>query len=66
MISVQIDITREQIEDAMADMFESGAPEELLGMIISVIEQTGSPHFAKSLIGLLGDTYTQLEETFGE
>ena len=62
MISIQLDVGQDEIEDAMVDMGE----DELVGMIVSVMERFGVPRVVKSLIGQLGDTYTYLEETFGE
>lgn len=64
MISIQIDITKDQIEDAIVDMCDY--TDEIADLFISVIERVGSPRLAKSLIGKLGDTYTYLEETFGD
>ena len=62
MISIQLDVGQDEVEDAMVDM---GA-DELVEMIVSVMERVGAPRLVKSLIGELGDTYTYLEETFGE
>ena len=62
MISIQIDIDREQVEEAMMDM----TSDDLVEMIVSVMERVGAPRLVKSLIGELGNTYTYLEETFGD
>ena len=62
MISIQIDIDRERVEEAMMDM----TSDDLVETVVSVMERVGAPRLVKSLIGKLGDTYTYLEETFGE
>jgi hypothetical protein len=62
MISIQIDVDREQVEEAMMDM----TSDDLVEMIVSVMERVGAPRLVKSLIGELGDTYAYLEETFGD
>jgi hypothetical protein len=66
VISIQIDIGKDQVENAMLDLYEYGENDELLDLIVSVVERTGDLSIAKNLIGKLGDTYTYLEETFGD
>lgn len=62
MISIQIDIDQQQIEDALLDLNS----DDLVELIVGVMERVGAPRLVKSLIGELGDTYTYLEETFGD
>lgn len=62
MISIEVSVSRDDIEGAMVDM----NADDLADMIVSVVERYGAPRFTKSLIGMLGDTYTYLEETFSE
>jgi len=65
MISIQIEITKDQIEDALVDL-GMWADGDFLSLIVSTVERIGDPSIAKDLIGKLGDTYTYLEETFGD
>lgn len=65
MISIQIDIDRYQMEDALVDL-ATWADSDFLSLIAGAVERIGDPSIAKDLIGKLGDTYTYLEETFGD
>lgn len=65
MISIQIDISKDQIEDALVDLGE-WVDDSFIALIVSAVERIGDPSIAKNLIGRLGDTYTYLEETFGD
>jgi hypothetical protein len=62
MISVQIDIHRDQIEDAILDT----STREIVSIITSIVERSGDPEFALTLIGKLEHAYIYLQETFGE
>lgn len=62
MISIQIDIDPQKIEDALLDLNS----DELVDLIDGVMERIGAPRLVKSLIGKLGETYTYLEETFDD
>lgn len=62
MIYVELEIGKDQVEDALVDMIEY----DLVRLIRSVMERVGDASLVKELIGELGDTYTYLEETFGE
>lgn len=62
MIYVELEIGKDQVEDALVDMIEY----DLVRLIKSVMERVGDASLVKELIGELGDTYTYLEETFGE
>ena len=62
MISIQIDISAAEVEDAL--VFTN--PEGFVEMVVSAVERIGDPKLAKDLIGKLGDTYAYLEETFGD
>lgn len=66
MISVQVNIDRQQIEDSIVDTLGFADHDDLLDLIVSVMERVGSPVAVKDLIGMLGYTYAYLEETFGE
>lgn len=62
MISVEVKINRDHVEDAMVDM----NADDLVDMVITVMERVGSARLVKSLIGELGGSYTYLKETFGD
>jgi len=62
MISIELTVDQNEIESAMIDMHD----DDLIDMIVSVVERSGSSELTKTLIGKLGNTYTYLEETFGE
>lgn len=65
MISIQIDVDEYQVETAMVDVANEDG-DALVDLVLAVVERVGSPRLVKSLIGKLGDTYTYLEETFGD
>jgi hypothetical protein len=62
MISIELTVDQNEIESAMIDMHD----DDLIDMIVSVVERSGSSELTKTLIGKLGDTYTYLEETLGD
>lgn len=62
MIYVELEITKDQVEEALVEMIEY----DLVRLIKSVMERVGDASLVKELIGELGDTYTYLEETFGD
>lgn len=66
MISVQVNIDRQQIEDSIVDTLGFADHDDLLDLIVSVMERVGSHVAVKDLIGMLGYTYAYLEENFGE
>lgn len=65
MIYAQLKINQTEVEDALVDVGED-EPSRLIELITAVVEKIQSPELIKELIGKLGDTYTYLEETFGE
>lgn len=62
---MQIDISKDQIEDALVDL-GTWADSDFLSLIVSTVERIGDPSVARTLIGKTGDTYTYLEEAFGD
>jgi len=62
MISIELTVDQNEIESAMIDMHD----DDLIDMIVSVVERSGSSELTKTLIGKLGNTYTYLEETLGD
>jgi len=64
VINIQIDIDREQVEDALVDL-GTWADTDFIALIVSTVERVGDPSIAKSLIDRLGDTHAYLEEVFG-
>jgi hypothetical protein len=65
VISIQIDISTDQVEDALVDL-ATWADSDFLSLIAGVVERIGDPEIAKDLIGKLGDTYTYLKDVFDE
>lgn len=67
MISVQVDISAGQVESALValgDGYRDGI--SFNDIVVWAAERIGEPSMIKELIGRLGDTYTYLEETFGD